>query len=162
MYRYLFGTGTHHKHSKFINVGDTGSQTFSGTKFFQYRFRDFFRNQFFPIPVLILFSDNDSETIPGTGTSHSGFHAVTCANLAFIKSQTMIKFFLNCWAFSFGQTPFFIFITSFHLFIHAVPIRSKHSFAWVMDWWLCCSSQIKVESNLIPPRGVSSNKFKSN
>ena len=70
-YRYLYGTDTHHKSYKFLNFGNKNkgfsSETFSGTKFFRYRFRDFFpvpnfsdtgsetffRYQFFPIPVPI-------------------------------------------------------------------------------------------------------------
>ena len=55
----------------------------SGTKFFQYWFRYFFRHQIFPIPVPRLFSDTNlfrchqkNEKVPvsgisGTGTSHS-------------------------------------------------------------------------------------------
>ena len=99
-YRYLDGTGTHYKSSKFQNLcdkiqfryqifSDTDTGTFSGTKFFRYRFRDFF-----PVPN---FSDTGSDTfsgtnffryrfryhqknekfpvpgIPGTGTSHSAW-----------------------------------------------------------------------------------------
>ena len=56
------------------NFSDTGSGTFSGTKYFRYRFRDFF-----PVPI---FSDAGSDTtqknekfpvpgIHGSGTSHS-------------------------------------------------------------------------------------------
>ena len=56
-YRYLYGTGTRYKSSKFLNswrrksvpvpnFSDTGSETFSGTIFFRYRFRDFFRYRF--------------------------------------------------------------------------------------------------------------------
>ena len=70
-FRYLFGSGTNYKPSKFLNFGNKNkgfsSETFSGTKFFRYRFRDFFpvpifsdtgfetffRYQFFPIPVPI-------------------------------------------------------------------------------------------------------------
>merc|ERR1712037_936459 len=104
-YRYLYDTDTHHKSYKFLNFGDVNkgfsSETFSGTKFFRYRFRDFFpvpnfsdtgsetffRYQFFPIPVPRLFSvtnffryrfryhkKNEQfpvPGIPGTGTSHS-------------------------------------------------------------------------------------------
>ena len=48
--------------SKFLNFGDKNkgfsSETFSGTKFFRYRFRDFF-----PVPN---FSDTGSETFSGT------------------------------------------------------------------------------------------------
>ena len=104
-YRYLYGTDTHHKSYKFQNFGNKNkgfsSETFSGTKFFRYRFRDFFpvpnfsdtgsetffRYQFFPIPVPRLFSGTNFfryrfryhqknekfpvPGIPGTGTSHS-------------------------------------------------------------------------------------------
>ena len=84
------------------NIFDSSSQTFSGTKFFRYRFRDFFpvlnfsdtgsdtflRYQIFPIPVPRLFSGTNFfryrfryhqknekfpiPGIPGTGTSNSG------------------------------------------------------------------------------------------
>ena len=76
-FRYLFGSGTHYKPSKFLNFGEENQfwnqiftniffryqifsipipVLFSGTKFFRYRFRDFFRYQIFPIPVPRLFS----------------------------------------------------------------------------------------------------------
>ena len=91
----LVHTGHHHLKKKntpeirfvshfFVNVW----WTFFGTKFFRYRFRDFFRHQIFSIPIPRLFSvpnfsDTGSDTIkkreqfpgtgiPGTGTSHSG------------------------------------------------------------------------------------------
>ena len=52
------GTGTHYKSSKFLNFGDKkkgfSSETFSGTKFFRYRFR-----VFFPVPI---FSDTGTDT----------------------------------------------------------------------------------------------------
>ena len=80
-YQFLFDTGsdTTRKITNFrywylwYKFSDAGSETFSGTKFFRYRFRDFF-----PVPNL---SDTGSETffryqffpIPpkNTGTSHS-------------------------------------------------------------------------------------------
>ena len=87
------GTGTHYKFSKFKKICDKNllryqifpipvPRPFSGTKFFRYRFRDFFpvpnfsdtgsetffRYQFFPIPVPI---PPKKLKIPGTGTSHS-------------------------------------------------------------------------------------------
>merc|ERR1739844_104174 len=64
-YRHLYDTGTHYKSSKFQNFGDGNKfryqifpipvpGLFSGTKFFRYRFRDFF-----PVPI---FSDTGSDT----------------------------------------------------------------------------------------------------
>ena len=88
------------------NIFDSSSKTFSGTKFFRYRFRDFFpvlnfsdtgsdtffRYQIFPIPVPILFSGTKLfryrfryhqkkekfpiPGIPGTGTSNSAVETV--------------------------------------------------------------------------------------
>ena len=53
---------------------NTGSETFFGTKCFQYRFRDFFGTKFVSSLVLGLFSVPIFFPIPvpGTGTSHSG------------------------------------------------------------------------------------------
>ena len=74
-FRYLFGSDTHYKPSKFLNFGEENHfwnqiftniffryqifsipipVLFSGTKFFRYRFRDFF-----PVPI---FSDTGSNT----------------------------------------------------------------------------------------------------
>ena len=89
------------------NIFDSSSKTFSGTKFFRYRFRDFFpvpnfsdtgsdtflRYQIFPIPVPRLFSGTNFfryrfryhqknekfpiPGIPGTGTSNSAVHKIS-------------------------------------------------------------------------------------
>ena len=80
-----------------IRFSDTGSETFSGTTFSQYRFRDFFsgsnlfqylkKNEKFPVPG-----------IPGTGTSHScsrltgqflWFHCVL--SIATVRSDLILK-----------------------------------------------------------------------
>ena len=57
-YRYFFPVP---------NIFATHTGTFFGTKFFRYWFRDFFRYQILPIPILRLFpeqkfSDNVSDT----------------------------------------------------------------------------------------------------
>ena len=75
--------------SMLTNTGtDTSSETFPGTKFFRYRFRDFFRYHFFPIPVPILFSGTSFFSIPvpipPKKVENSRYRYVTlCLNLSF-------------------------------------------------------------------------------
>ena len=105
-FRYIFGSGTHYKPSKFLNFGEENQfwnqiftniffwyQIFSipipvlfpGAKFFRYRFRDFFRYQIFPIPVPRLFPvPNFSDTGTDTTKKNEKFpvpvrHTLLCA-----------------------------------------------------------------------------------
>ena len=67
-------------------LNDTDTNTFSGTKYFRYRYQYFFRYQIFPIPVPRLFRYQifpipvsippKKWKIPGTCTSHSALQCI--------------------------------------------------------------------------------------
>ena len=93
-YRYLYGTGTHYKSSKFLNFGDETQfryqifpipvpRLFFGTNLFRYRSDTTNKNRKIPVPG-----------IPGTGTSHSGRHH-SIFNIGFLRNLKLIKKFHN-------------------------------------------------------------------